>query len=114
MRRHLLALVKRALIKYLGADVGLHGCLALATRDAEQRLLVPLSNTINNRLPLILQRDRVIIIPIRILRIHQHLPRAALLRRDLKRLLLRIRIVALILISWQNRLRQSSHILQIL
>jgi len=62
-------------------------------------LLVSLGNTIHHRLPLILQRDGIVVVSIGVLCVDHHLPRAALLRGDLEGLLLAVGIVALVLIG---------------
>lgn len=92
----------------------MHVDLALSPRYSEKRLLVPLGNTVHHRLPLVLQRDRVVVVAIGALGVDHHLSRASLLRGDLEGLLLAVRVVALVLIWRQDGLGQPTHILRIL
>lgn len=73
MWRHLLPLIHGTLVDNLRSDILLHVQLALAFSNAQQRLLIPLRYAIDHRLPLVLQCYCIIIISVRVLRVHYHL-----------------------------------------
>lgn len=92
----------------------MHIHLALPPGDSKERLLVSLGDAVDDGLALVLQSDRIVVISIRVLGVDHHLPGAALLRGDLEGLLLRVRIVALVLVRRQDRLREPTHVLWVL